>query len=36
MDALRKKQWEQPLALQQDQTGMLKQLIEMVDSKSSD
>jgi uncharacterized membrane protein len=36
MDALRKKQWEQLLALQQDQTGMLKQLIEMVDSKSSD
>lgn len=36
MDALRKKQWEQLLVLQQGQTGMLKQLIEKVDSKSSD
>ena len=36
MDALRKKQWEQLLVLQQDQTNMLKQLIEKVHSKSSD
>jgi len=36
MDALRKKQWEQRLVLQQDQTNMLKQLIEKVHSKSSD
>jgi uncharacterized membrane protein len=34
MDALREKQWEQLLALQQDQIGMLKQIIENVQGKS--
>jgi uncharacterized membrane protein len=34
MDSLREKQWEQLLALQQDQIGMLKKIVENVQEKS--
>ena len=34
VDSLREKQWEQLLALQQDQIGMLKKIVENVQEKS--
>jgi uncharacterized membrane protein len=34
MDSLREKQWEQLLALQQDQIGMLKKIVENAQEKS--
>ena len=34
MDTLREKQWEQLLAMQQDQIGMLKKIVENVQGKS--
>jgi uncharacterized membrane protein len=34
MDSLREKQWEQLLALQQDQIGMLKEIVENIQVKS--
>jgi uncharacterized membrane protein len=36
MDALREKQWEELLLLQQDQLGMLKKLVEDVDARARD